>query len=137
MAQRSGTKYSLESREPPDGTMGAVGRRNGADEPAPRLARSGPWPRVVFKAALVLELEQSHRLQIDDRLRPCGSPIPPKVTDWLPTRAEAQQAGSFAPAQDPVPGPVVFSPRRSILAAMMKSFSCRPLIFLVLNETVA
>src|SRR5438552_10515565 len=51
--------------------------------------------------------------------------------------AEAQQAGSFAPAQDPVPGPVVFSPRRSILAAMMKSFSCRPLIFLVLNETVA
>src|SRR5438552_6743794 len=83
---------------------GAIARRNGADEPAPRLARSGPWPRVVFKAALVLGLEQSYRLQIDDRLRPCGSPIPPKVTDWLPTRCRSATSWKLCAGSRPGAG---------------------------------
>src|SRR5882762_7107714 len=51
-----------------------------------------------------LNLEPSYRLQIDDRLRPCGSPTPPKVTDWLPTRCRSATSWKLCAGSRPGAG---------------------------------
>lgn len=64
--------------------------------------------------------------------------LPQSSSPHEPLRAPWSASGDLLATGNPHQGPrEVLSAMSSIFAAMMKSFSCKPLIFLVWRDTVA
>ena len=97
-------------------TATRVGVLRQEHQSAPARLPHASWPNCA---------EQCRYVAAAPRLRP-NAANPPALS---PPSAEESLA--------PVHVPVCDMAMRSNFAAMMKSFSCRPLIFLVCSETVA
>jgi hypothetical protein len=67
---------------------------------------------------------------------PQKPPAVSKMKQWCVVCFGAQASSADEDDIDRLAQPSRAMARRSILAAMMKSFSCNPLIFLVCNDTV-